>query len=149
MARHLKTKINFHDILKKHIESDLQQDIEIFSGNKADIHLVNVFMKFIQENADNKKYFPVIKELIELMVYLVLVTPEIIKREQKVEKNNLNYFDQKVLEFKEVFFIHCQNSFLNNGAIETFLKIASQRGKYFHQNTFNMIIYFFKTILYK
>ena len=147
MARHLKTKINFHDILKKHIESDLQQDIEIFSGNKADIHLVNVFMKFIQENADNKKYFPVIKELIELMVYLVLVTPEIIKREQKVEKNNLNYFDQKVLEFKEVFFIHCQNSFLNNGAIETFLKIASQRGKYFHQNTFNMIIYFFKTIL--
>ena len=148
MARHLKTKINFHDLLKKYIESESQQETEIiYSGNEAEIHLVNIFLKFIQENADNKKYFPVIKELIELMVYLVLVTPEIIKREHKVAKNNLNYFDQKVLEFKEDFFCKCQKSYLNNGAIETFLRIASQRGKYFHQNTFNMIIYFFKTIL--
>ena len=147
IARHLKTKINFHDLLKKYIEKDSQQDSEIYTGHEAEIHLVNIFLKFIQENADNKKYFSVIKELIELMVYLVLVTPEIIKRENKIEKNNLNYFDQKVLEFKEDFLYQCQKSYLNNGAIETFLKIASQRGKYFHQNTFNMIIYFFKTIL--
>ena len=147
MARNLKTKINFHDILKKYIENGSQQDLEIFTGHETEIHLVNIFLKFIQENADNKKYFPVIKELIELMVYLVSVTPEIIKREKKVEKNNLNYFDQKVVEFKELFFCQCQKSYLNNGAIETFLKIASQRGKYFHQNTFNMIIYLFKTIL--
>ena len=148
MARHLKTKINFHYLLQKYIEYESQNETEnIHPGNEAEIHLVNVFLKFIQENADNKKYFTVIKELIELMVYLVLVTPEIIKREKKVEKNNLNYFDQKVIEFKENFFYQCQKSYLNNGAIETFLRIASQRGKYFHQNTFNMIIYFFKTIL--
>ena len=147
IARHLKTKINFHHILKKYLQNDAHAETEINTGKDAELHLVNVFLKFIQENADNKKYFPVIKELIELMVYLVLVTPEIIKREYKVEKNNLNYFDQKVLEIKEHFAIQCQNSYLNNGAIETFLKIASQRGKYFHQNTFNVIIYFFKTIL--
>ena len=146
MARHLKTKINFHHLLKVYIEEN-QQETEIPIGKEAEIHLVNIFLKFIQENSDNRKYFPVIKELIELMVYLVLVTPEIIKRENKVEKNNLNYFDQKVLEIKEYFFNQCQKAYLNNGAIETFLRIACQRGKYFHLNTFNMIIYFFKTIL--
>ena len=147
MARHLKTKINFHSILKKFVEKETPTQAEIISRNDAEIHLVNVFLKFIQENADNKKYFPVIKELIELMSYLVLVTPEIIKREYKIEKNNLNYFDQKVLEFKEHFFYECQKSYLNNGAIEIFLKIASQGGRYFHYDTFNMIIYFYKTIL--
>ena len=126
MARNIKTKINFHSILKKFLEKENQAQTESYLKNEAEIHLVNVFLKFIQENADNKKYFSVIKELIELMSYLVLVTPEIIKREYKVEKNNLNYFDQKVLEFKEHFFYECQRSYLNNGAIEIFLKIASQ-----------------------
>ena len=115
--------------------------------NEADIHLVNVFIRFIQENSDNKKYFPIIKELIELMAYIVLVTPEIIKREYKVEKNNLNYFDQKVLEFKEKFFYEYQKSFLNNGAIEIFLKFSCQSEKYFQENLFNMIIFFFNSIL--
>ena len=147
MARNLKTKINFHSILKKFLEKETQAQTERYLKNEAEIHLVNVFLKFIQENADNKKYFPVIKELIELMSYLVLVTPQIIKREYKVEKNNLNYFDQKVLEFKEHFFYECQRSYLNNGAIEIFLKIASQGGKYFNYDTFNTIIYFYKTIL--
>ena len=147
MARNLKTKINFHSILKKFVEKGAQTQTESRLKNEAEIHLVNVFLKFIQENADNKKYFPIIRELIELMSYLVLVTPEIIKREYKVEKNNLNYFDQKVLEFKEHFFYECQKSYLNNGAIEIFLKIASQGGKYCHNDTFNMIIYFYKAIL--
>ena len=147
MARHLKTKINFHTLLKKYVEIDTQQEVNAYKGNEAEIHLVNVFLKFIQENSDNKKYFPVIKELIELMVYLVMVTPEIIKRENKISKKNLNYFDQKILEIKENFRNQCQKSYLNNGAIETFLKIASQRGKYYHQSTFNIIIYFFKILL--
>lgn len=68
------------------------------------------------------------------MIYLVLTTPEIIKREQKVEKSSLNYFDLKILEFKEDFVSQCQNSYLNNGAIEIFLKIANKGGKYFQQN---------------
>ena len=147
MARNLKTKINFHSILKTYVEKEKQAQTETQSKNEAEIHLVNVFLKFIQENADNQEYFPIIRELIELMSYIVLVTPEIIKRENKSEKNKFNYFDQKVLEFKEHFFYECQKSYLNNGAIEIFLKIASQGGKYFHNDTFNMIIYFYKAIL--
>ena len=81
------------------------------------------------------------------MAYLVLVTPEILKREHKLKKANPNFFDQKVIEFKENFFYETQKSFLNNGSIEIFLKIASKRGKYFRQNVFNMVIYFFITIL--
>jgi hypothetical protein len=86
MARNLKTKINFHSILKKFVEKGAQAQTESRLKNEAEIHLVNVFLKFIQENADNQKYFPIIRELIELMSYLVLVTPEIIKREYKVKK---------------------------------------------------------------
>ena len=147
MARHIKTKINFHVFLKKILEKENQTQTTNQIGHESEIHLVNVFLKFIRENVDNTRYFPVIKELIELLAYLVLVTPEILKRENKVKKSNPNYFDQKVVEFKENFFCETQKSFLNNGAIEIFLKIASKRGKYFRQNVFNMIIYFFITIL--
>ena len=147
MARHLKAKINFHSILKRYVENETRVQTDYQIEHEAEIHLVNVFLKFIQENADNKKYFHVMRELIELMAYIVSVTPEILKREYKVKKNNLNYFDQKILEFKENFIYECQKSFLNNGAIEIFLKIACQGGKYFHQKTFDMIIYFFNSIL--
>jgi len=85
MARHLKTKINFHSLLKKCVEKETQTQTTQ-NVNEADIHLVNVFIRFIQENSDNKKYFPIIKELIELMAYIVLVTPEIIKREYLIKK---------------------------------------------------------------
>ena len=147
MARHIKTKINFHYFLKKYLEKEAQTQSIYQLGHESEIHLVNVFLKFIKENVDNTKYFPVIKELIELMAYLVLVTPEILKREHKLKKSNPNFFDQKVIEFKENFFYETQKSFLNNGSIEIFLKIASKRGKYFRQNVFNMVIYFFITIL--
>ena len=146
MAKHLKTKINFHSLLKKYVQKETQTQTTQ-TENEAEIHLVNVFIRFIQENADNKKYFPVIKELIELMAYIVSVTPEIIKPEYKIEKNDINYFDQKVLEFKENFFYEYQKSFLNNGAIEIFLKSACQDEKYFQEKIFNMIIFFFNTIL--
>ena len=147
MARHIKTKINFHAFLKKYIEKETQNQTLYQIGHESEIHLINVFLKFIRENVDNTKYFPVIKELIELMAYLVLVTPEILKREHKLKKPNPNFFDQKVIEFKENIFYETQKSFLNNGAIEIFLKIASKRGKYFRQNIFNIVIYFFITVL--
>ena len=146
-AMHIKTKINFHLFLKKYIEDENLGLNKYQITHEAEIHLVNVFLKFIRENADNTKYFPVIKELIELMAYLVLVTPEILKREKKVKKRYPNFFDLKVNEFKQYFFEETQKSFLNNGTIEIFLKIASKRGKYFKQNVFNMIVYFFITIL--
>ena len=147
MARHIKTKINFHAFLKKYLEKESQSQTTYQIEHESELHIVNVFLKFIRENVDNTKYFPVIKELIELMAYLVSVTPEIIKREIKVKKSNPNYFDQKVIEFKENFFYESQKSVLNNGTIEIFLKIASKRGKYFRENVFNIIIFFFLTIL--
>ena len=147
MARHIKTKINFHAFLKKYLENETQIQSNYQLAHESELHLVNVFLKFIRENVDKTKYFPVIKELIELMAYLISVTPEILKREIKLKKNNPNFFDQKVIEFKENFFYESQKSVLNNGTIEIFLKIASKRGKYFQQNVFNIIIYFFITIL--
>ena len=147
MARHIKTKINFHAFLKKYLEKESQNQSNYQIVHESELHIVNVFLKFIKENIDNTKYFPVIKELIELMAYLVSVTPEIIKREVKLKKKNPNYFDQKVIEFKENFFYESQKSTLNNGTIEIFLKIVSKRGKYFRQNVFNMVIYYFITIL--
>ena len=147
MARHIKTKINFHLLLKNYLEKETHTQSPYQIRQESEIHLVNVFLKFIRENVDNTKYFPVIKELIELLAYLVLVTPEILKRENKLKKSNPNFFDQKVIEFKENFFYETQKSFLNNSAIEIFLKIASKRGKYFRQNVFNIVIYFFITVL--
>ena len=147
MARHIKTKINFHLLLKNYLEKETHTKSPYQIRQESEIHLVNVFLKFIRENVDNTKYFPVIKELIELLAYLVLVTPEILKRENKLKKSNPNFFDQKVIEFKENFFYETQKSFLNNSAIEIFLKIASKRGKYFRQNVFNIVIYFFITVL--
>ena len=147
MARHIKTKINFHAFLKKYLEKETQIQSNYQLAHESELHLVNVFLKFIRENVDKTKYFSVIKELIELMAYLITVTPEIIKREIKVKKNNPNFFDLKVIEFKDNFFYESQKSVLNNGTIEIFLKIASKRGKYFQQNVFNIIIYFFITIL--
>ena len=147
MARHIKTKINFHAYLKNYLEKDSQSQSTYELNHESELHIVNIFLKFIRENVDNTKYFPVIKELIELMAYLVSVTPEIIKREVKVKKSNPNYFDQRVIEFKENFFYESQKSVLNNGTIEIFLKIASKRGKYFRENVFNIIIYFFLAIL--
>ena len=147
MARHIKTKINFHLLLKNYLEKETHTQSPYQIRQESEIHLVNVFLKFIRENVDNTKYFPVIKELIELLAFLVLVTPEILKRENKLKKSNPNFFDQKVIEFKENFFYETQKSFLNNSAIEIFLKIASKRGKYFRQNVFNIVIYFFITVL--
>lgn len=54
MARHLKAKINFHSILKRYVENETRVQTDYQIEHEAEIHLVNVFLKFIQENADNK-----------------------------------------------------------------------------------------------
>ena len=149
LAKHLKSKINFHSILKrfaKENEVNVEDLVESNQSQEREIHLVNIFLKFIQENYPKKKYSGEINSLIELMAYIIEVIPEILSVE--LEGIEYNYFfKDKITELKEVFGNHVQKFFLNNGSIEIFMKIVCEGNKILSDNTFPIIIHFFNNVL--
>ena len=148
-AKHLKSKINFHGILKrsaKENEVNVEDLVESNIGQEREIHLVNVFLKFIQENYTKKKYSYEINTLIELMANINEVTPEILPENLKGIEYNF-FFKDKIIELKEIFTSHVQRFFLNNGSIEIFLKIACEGNKIHNDKTFPIIIHFFNNVL--
>ena len=53
LAKNLKSKINFHSILKrstKENEVNMEDLVETNQSQEKEMHLANVFLKFIQEN---------------------------------------------------------------------------------------------------
>ena len=149
LAKNLKSKINFHSILKrsaKENEVNVEDLVESNQSQEREIHLVNIFIKFIQENYTKNKYSGEINSLIELMADIIEVTPEILPEDLKGIEY-IFFFKDKISELKEVFGNHVQKFFLNNGSIEIFMKIACEGNKILNDNTFPIIIHFFNNVL--
>jgi len=149
LARHLKSKINFHGILKrsaKENEVNVEDLVESNQGQEREIHLVIVFLKFIQENYTKKKYLKEINTLIELMADINEVSPEILPEKLKGIEYNF-FFKDKIDELSKIFTNHVQKFFLNNGSIEIFVKIACEGNKNHNETTFPIIIHFFNNVL--
>ena len=149
LAKHLKSKINFHSILKrspKENEVNVEDLVESNQGQEREIHLVNVFLKFIQENYTKKKYLGEINSLIVLMADINEVVPEILPTNLKGIEY-IFFFKDKISELKDLFTSHVQKFFLNNGSIEIFIKIACEGNKILNDNTFPIIIHFFNNVL--
>ena len=149
LARNLKSKINFHSILKrsaKENEVNVEDLVENYQSQEREMHLVNILLKFIQENYKKKKYSEEINSLIELMANINEVTPEILSQDlQGIEYTF--FFKDKISELKEFFTNNVQKLFLNNGSIEIFIKIACEGNKSLCDNTFPLIIHFFNNVL--
>ena len=149
LAKHLKSKINFHDILKRSIkenEVNVEDLVESSQGQEREIHLVIVFLKFIQENYTKKKYLNEINTLIELMADINEVSPEILPEDLKGLEYNF-FFKDKIEELSKIFTNHVQKFFLNNGSIEIFVRIACEGNNIHNETTFPIIIHFFNNVL--
>jgi hypothetical protein len=149
LSKHLKSKINFHGILKrsaKENEVNVEDLVESNQGQERGIHLVIVFLKFIQENYTKKKYLNEINTLIELMADINEVYPEILPEVLKGIEYNF-FFKDKIDELSKIFTNHVQKFFLNNGSIEIFVKIACEGNKNHNASTFPIIIHFFNNVL--
>jgi len=149
LAKHLKSKINFHAILKrssKENEVNMEDLVESNQSQEKEMHLANVFLKFIQENYKKIKYTEQINSLIVLMGNIIEVQPEILPEDISGMEYDFFYKD-KLNELKEIFSEHIQKLFLNNGSIEIFLKIACEGNKILDDNTFPIIIHFFNNLL--
>ena len=149
LAKHLKSKINFHAILKrsaKENEVNVEDLVESSQSQEREIHLVNIFLKFIQENYAKKKYSVEINSLIELMADLNEVTPEIISDDLKGIEY-MFFFKDKIAELNDIFANHVQKFFLNNGSIEIFIKMACEGNNILNEKTFPIIIHFFNNVL--
>ena len=149
LAKHLKSKINFHAILKrssKENEVNMEDLVESNQSQEKEMHLANVFLKFIQENYKKINYTEQINSLIKLMGNIIEVEPEILPEDISGMEYDFFYKD-KLKELKEIFSEHIQKLFLNNGSIEIFLKIACEGNKILDDNTFPIIIHFFNNLL--
>ena len=149
LAQNLKSKINFHSLLKrsaKENEVNVEDLVENNQNQEREIHLVNIFLKFIQENYMKTKYSNEINSLIELMADIIEVIPEIIPYENKTIEY-IFFYNDKLSELKEIFKNHVQKLFLNNGSIDIFIKIACEGNKILNDDTFPIIIHFFNNIL--
>ena len=149
LARHLKSKINFHSILKrssKENEVNMEDLVDSNQSQDKELHLANVFLKFIQENYKKNKYTGEINSLIELMGNIIEVQPEILPEFICGIEYNF-YYKDKLNELTEIFSTNVQKLFLNNGSIEIFLKIACEGNKILDDNTFPIIIHFFNNLL--
>ena len=113
LAKHLKSKINFHSILKKATkenEVNAEDLVESNQGQEREIHLVIVFIKFIQENYTKKKYSKEINTLIELMADIIEVSPEILPEDLKGIE--YNFFSKiKLMNCPKFSQIMSRNSF--------------------------------------
>ena len=149
LAKNLKSKINFHSILKrstKENEVNMEDLVETNQSQEKEMHLANVFLKFIQENYKKVNYTEELNSLIELMGNIIEVPPEILPYDMCGMEYNFFYKD-KINELKETFSDHVQKLFLNNGSIEIFLKIACEGNQILDDNTFPIIIHFFNNLL--
>ena len=149
LAKHLKSKINFHSILKrlsKENEVNMEDLVESNQSQDREMHLANVFLKFIQENYKKINYTEEINSLIELMGNIIEVYPEILPEGMSGMEYDF-FFKDKINELKENFSSHIQKLFLNNGSIEIFVKIACEGNKILDDNTFPIIIHFFNNLL--
>ena len=148
LAQILKSKINFHSLLKRSAkENEVNEDlVESNQNQEREIHLVNIFLKFIQENYMKSKYSNEINSLIVLMADIIEVTPEILPYGiESIEY--IFFFKDKTSELKEIFTNHVQKLFLNNGSIDIFIKIACEGNKILNDDTFPIIIHFFNNAL--
>ena len=149
LAKHLKSKINFHSILKrsaKENEINLEEIVDTNQSQDREIPLVNIFLKFIQENYSKKKYTEEINYLIELMSNITDVMPEILS----VDLSGIEFtffYQDKISELKTIFSKHVQKFFLNNASIEIFMKIVCEGNKIISHSTFPIIIHFFNNVL--
>ena len=149
LAKNLKSKINFHSILKrssKENEVNMEDLVESNQSQEKELHLANVFLKFIQDNYKKTNYTEQINTLIELMGNIIEVPPEILPENMSGMTYDFFYKD-KINELKEIFSGHIQKLFLNNGSIEIFVKIACEGNKILGDNTFPIIIHFFNNLL--
>ena len=149
LAKHLKSKINFHSILKrssKENEVNMEDLVDSSQSQDKEMHLANVFLKFIQENYKKVNYTQEINSLIELMGNIIEVPPEILPEDISGMEYDF-FYKEKLNELKDTFSSHVQKIFLNNGSIEIFLKIACEGNKILDDNTFPIIIHFFNNVL--
>ena len=149
LAKNLKSKINFHSILKrstKENEVNMEDLVETNQSQEKEMHLANVFLKFIQENYKKINYTEELNSLIELMGNIIEVPPEILPYDMCGMEYDFFYKD-KINELKEIFSDHVQKLFLNNGSIEIFVKLACEGNQILDDNTFPIIIHFFNNLL--
>ena len=151
LSKNLKSKINFHQAMQMYINENNANSIvdEILFEQENNYHLLNVFLKFVQENYLSMKYYPQIIFLIELFAYFIEVKPMFLRsqnKEENVLKSNF-YFLSKISELNDNFLVHCQKIFLNNGSVEVFLKIVCEGNKTFNFNVFPSVLHFFNNVL--
>lgn len=151
VAQNLKSKINFHQVMQLYINENSPNTIvdEILLEQDNNHHLLNVFLKFIQENYLSMKYYPEIVFLIELFAYFIEVKPLFLKpmnKENNVLQSNF-YVSSRISELEDNFLVHCQKIFLNNGSAEVFLKIVCEGNKKFNFFIFPSVLHFFNNVL--
>ena len=149
LSKKIKTRINFHNIFDFYFHNN--NSIELY--NDYSFHLFNIFLKFIQENYQEKKYNLQVKFIIRLFADFIEAKPKILKIPKNVDLNH--FFTQKIEKLENVCLIYCQvikffnckKLFLNNGTIEIFLKIITENNNYFNQSIFPTILKVFNNIL--
>ena len=151
IASKLKSKIDFHRVMQTYTNENAATTIvdEILLEQETNCQLLNIFLKFIQENHLSQKYHAQMIFLIELFSLFIDSKPEFLKPQIKGDnhiKSNF-YFKHKSEELNEYFLSHCQKIFLNNGSIEVFLRILCEGNTRFNSQIFPIILNFFNNVL--
>ena len=146
----LQSKINFHRIIQNYINENTASNIvdELLNDQENNYHLLNIFLKFIQENYLSTKYYPQINFLIEMFAYFIEVKPRILKSAKKQDSVVSNFFfKDRIDDLRNELMIHCQKLFLNNGSVEVFLKLVCEGNKEFNEKIFPSVLHFFNNVL--
>jgi hypothetical protein len=138
LATNLKSKINFHHVVYYYINNNSS----MLNYSIPQFHILNIFLKFIQENYLAGKYYKEIFFLISLFAQFVESEPQFLS-----EPPGNFYYNQKISEISEVCLRYCQNLFLNNGSVEVFLKIICEGNQKFNQTLYPAILNFFNRVL--
>jgi hypothetical protein len=141
LAKKIKNRINFHNILDFYFNNG--NSIESYTEYNFD--LFNIFLKFIQENYQEQKYFPQINFIVQLFADFIVAKTKILKIPKNVYINS--YFSSSVQELNNMCLLYCQKLFLNNGTIEIFVKIITENNNSFNQVVFPTILKVFNNIL--
>ena len=146
LARYLNSKVNFHHPLYYYINNNSSLDNYI----QPSFHLMNIFLKFVQESYLSKRYSDEIIQLIKLFTYFIEADPEFLEVPQTSPiktHTHSSHFKNKMGEIKEMCFKYKQNLFIKNGSVEVFLKIICEINQNFSKDVFQMILKFFNMVL--
>ena len=117
LAKIIKSRLNLHSTLNFYWTNNNS----LRNYKKLNLHLINIFLKFIQENSHQAKWLKYHIFFTKLFTKFIEVKPMYFSKTWQVA-----YFNKEIEDIKEDLYYLCQKIFLVNGSIEVFLKIICE-----------------------